>query len=431
MKGNFQIILIVVFLAAAVFGVLSFGGVIKIGKDKSAAGPQGTVVLWGTVPSSAIAQPLQDFNDANKDFTVRYVQKYPDTFDEDLVNALASGTGPDLFFLPDDLAYSYRNRIAAIPYQSFPLDAYQSKFASAASVFLTANGILAFPLAVDPLVMYYNRSILDSDGVVSPPATWDDLAAAVPKLTVADDSKKITQSAVALGQYVNVANAKDILAAMFLQDGNPIVTEKNGSFLSVLDGVNPGRDPASSLTYYTGFADPLGSTYTWNRSLPNSADMFTSERLALYFGFASELNSLVNKNPNENILAAAIPQIKGQTSKVTLGRVTGVAVSAFSKNFTTAFTAASLMSVGDFAAKYAAATGAAPARLDLLAAQQTDRYNPTFYASALYARSWLDPDSDSSDAIFQNMIDSILSNTLGPFDAVKDASGKLNFLLAK
>ena len=198
MKFNFQLIILIFFIAAAVFGVLVFSGAIPIGKNND-AGALGTVVLWGTIPSDQIAAALSTFNTANPSFVVKYVQKSADTFDQDLLEALASGTGPDLFFLPDNLLYHYSNKIFTIPYSSYPLANFQNTFAGAGQVFLTDNGILAFPMSIDPLMLYYNRSLLDAGGVVYPPATWDDLTNVAPALTQKDDSNTISQSAVALG----------------------------------------------------------------------------------------------------------------------------------------------------------------------------------------------------------------------------------------
>jgi hypothetical protein len=140
---------------------------------------------------------------------------------------------------------------------------------------------------------------------------------------------------------------------------------------------------------------------------------------------------MVNKNPNENFFASGIPQIKGSSFKSTSARVIGLAISSFSKNFTTAFTAASLMATSDFAAKLALATNTAPARRDLLATKPTDAFSPIFYNSALYARSWLDPSPKDTDSIFSVMVNSVLSNNLSISDAINDASAKLQLLLLK
>ena len=302
MKGNFQIIIMVVFIAAAVFGILVFSGAIPLGSSKNNAGAQGTVVLWGTVKTLDIASALDDFNRVNKTFIVKYVQKDPTTFDQDLLEALASGTGPDMFFLPDNLAFHYANKIYTIPYQSYPLTSFKNTFAEAGEVFLTSKGMLAFPLTIDPLVMYYNRGMLNSNSIVYPPAYWDDFQNLVPLLTKKDENKKIIKSAVALGQFSNISSAKDIISTLFMQTGNPIVTEKNGAFISALGEAGGGNTSqlSSILSFYTSFADPSKDVYSWNKALPNSSDFFSADNLAFYFGYASELSSLIKINPNQD-----------------------------------------------------------------------------------------------------------------------------------
>jgi len=269
MKGNFQIIILIIFIAAAIFGVLVFSGAIPLGSGGE--GSLGTVVLWGTIPAQAIAAPLEDFNNANPTFTVNYVQKSVDTFDRDLLEALASGKGPDMFFLPDNLAFSYANKIFTIPYGSYPLSTFKNVFAGAGEVFLTGKGILAFPMSIDPLMLYYNRSILDANGVIYPPSTWEDMSNLVPVLTKKDDSNRILKSAVALGHFSNIVHAKDILVALFMQAGNPIIKEENGVFISTLNRPIGNYNLPSILKFYTDFADPNNPAYSWNRSFSGSA----------------------------------------------------------------------------------------------------------------------------------------------------------------
>lgn len=429
-NGNFQLIIIVVFIVAAIFGLLVFSGVIPLGSDSKNT-VQGTVTLWGTASMDQVSSLIETFNTANKNFTVKYIQKYPETFDQDLLEALASGNGPDMFFLTDNLAYKYSNKIYKIPYQSYPIATFKNTFTGAGEIFLTSKGMLAFPLSVDPMMLYYNRSIFDANNVIYPPATWDDVVSLTPTLTKRETSGRITQSAVAMGQFTNISHAKDILATLFLQTGSSIVQETNGGFVSTLVGNSDSINLQKSLSFYTGFTDPLSSVYSWNKSFPNSLDSFSAEKLAMYFGYASELKSIVNKNPNENFMVAPMPQIKGTKVKITSAHVTGIAVSSFSKNFNTAFTAASLMATGDFASGYADATGTMPARRDLLAKQKTDSFSPIFYSSALFAKGWLDPSSNDSDNIFRVMIENVLSGKMTTENAVNDAGAKLNLLFNK
>ncbi len=430
MKDNFQIILIVFFIAAALFGILVFSGAIPLGGKNIDAG-QGTIVLWGTVKLSTMSSLLESFNAANPTFVVQYVEKSPETFDQELLEAIASGNSPDMFLLPDDLAFHYSNKIVVIPYQSFPVANFKSAFAGAGEVFLSSRGILAFPLLIDPLVMYYNRSMLDASGIVNPPTYWDEFTADVQLLTKKDESNKIIKSGAALGHFANVAHAKDILATLFMQMGSPIVAEKDGLHVSVLDDSTLVADLPAVLQFYVDFADPLKNIYSWNKSFPNSANAFSAEDLAFYFGYASEFPSFINKNPNQNFSIAPVPQIRSAKFKSTMSQVTGVAISSFSKNFNTAFIAATKMASGSFAQNLAEKTGVAPARRDLLAIKPKDAYSPTFYNSALFGRSWLDPSIKDTNDIFRGMIDSVLSNNLSTREAILGASTRLNLLLRK
>lgn len=433
MKFNFQIVFIMLFILFATLGVLVFSGAIPLGNNKDAPGSLGTVVLLGTVKSNIMSPLLENFNAVNPTFVLKYEQKDPDTFDQDLLEALANGAGPDLILTSEGLAFHYRNKIFSIPYGSYPLASYKNNFASASEVFLTSSGILAFPITVDPLMMYYNRSILDANGVVYPPVSWEDLTSLVPKLTEKDESGKIIKSTVAMGHFSNVTNAKDILAALFMQAGSSIVAEQgDGTFKSSFNNLN-GQDGDLSpiLKFYTSFADPNQSVYSWNKSLPNSIDAFSRGDVAFYFGFASELSSLINRNPNQNLGVASFPQMKNAGFKSTGAHVMGVAILASSRNFNTAFTAANLLANSSFASGFATATSTMPARRDLLAVIQQDSYSPILYSSALYARSWLDPSPSGTNNIFRSMIEGALSNSMTITSAISDAGSKLDFLLLK
>lgn len=428
---NFQIISLVIFGLFAVFGLLVFSGTIDIGSD-NANTAKGTVTLWGTYSRADIETIIDEFNAVNQTFEVRYAQKDPATFSEDLLEAIASGAGPDMFFLSDDLVFKYENKIYTIPYASYPLANYKSVFAQSGEVFLNEDGILAFPIAIDPLVMYYNRNILDSNNIAIPPNNWEDFTTIITKLTKKDSDGQILQSAVPFGQYINIDSAKDILAMLFMQLGNSIVRPSGSDYASVLNESVPNLPPPESvISFYISFADPAKANYTWNKSFPRSKEYFAADSSAFYFGHAGELRSLINKNPNLNFSIAPVPQIKGSNLKVTSSHTTGIAVTSFSKNINTALTAATLMTNGDFALKFAKATGVAPARRDLLSNTSGDQYAPVIYSSALSARSWLDPSSKDTDNIFRAMIEGAFSNNRSAEDVLEEASGRIELLLRR
>ncbi len=430
MKGNFQIILIILFIIAALFGILVFSGVIPLGGDNGEQG-QGTVVVWGTLRSADVLPLVEVINAQNPSFIVKYEEKNPNTFDQTMLEALASGTGPDMFFLSDELAFKYKNKVTIIPPGSYPVSAFQSNFVGAGEVFLTSSGVLAFPVLVDPLVMYYDRSTLDSNGIIYPPKTWTEFAQMVPTLTKKDEAGKILKSAVALGHFSNVTNAKGIISMLFMQGGNPIVTEQNGTFLSTLGNYNDAYNLPSILEFYTDFADPLSPAYSWNKSLSASRDAFSAGNTAFYFGYASELAGIAARNPNQDFLAVAVPQIEGAPNKQTSAKVTGIAISNATKNLNTSLIVSTIMSSGDFPKNLAMKLNVAPARRDLIQTPPNDSFSPVFYSSALFAKAWMDPAPSETSNAFEAMIEGVLSNRRSLGEAINEVGSKLSLMLIR
>ena len=275
--------------------------------------------------------------------------------------------------------------------------------------------------------------MLDAEGIVEPPKNWSELINMVPLLTKKDQGGKIGKSAVSFGHHSNVLHAKSILSMLFMQSGTEIVKVQDGRWVSGLDGqfALGVYSPETALTFYTEFADPGKNLYSWNKSFPLSRDYFSTNNLAFYFGYASELATLVSRNPNQNFWVSEVPQIESSNSKLTIGRVTGLAVSAFSRNQNVAFLVASTLTSGNFAARLSESLGVAPARRDLLRSKPEDSFSPTFYNSALYARSWIDPSPRDTDDIFRRMIEGVLSGGMTPRDAITDGSSRLNLLLSR
>ncbi|NJO89569.1 MAG: extracellular solute-binding protein [Chloroflexia bacterium] len=69
------------------------------------------------------------------------------------------------------------------PYTSYPEKSFRDSFIEGAEVFLGKEGIVAFPIVVDPLVMYFNKNMLTNEGLSIPPANWDELLGLNNKLT--------------------------------------------------------------------------------------------------------------------------------------------------------------------------------------------------------------------------------------------------------
>ncbi|MFA6515010.1 MAG: extracellular solute-binding protein [Candidatus Paceibacterota bacterium] len=433
--SNFQTILIAIFLSFFVFGVLIFSGLIKIPGSTVDNGLQGKVVIWGTFPSSSMSKILDNIRSANRDLSLSYVSKDPATYQQNLIEAFANGVGPDLFIITSDQIQKDINFLYKIPYTDYKQKTFIDSFVDGADIYTDSEGVLGFPLVVDPMVLYYNKDILSNEAIVSPPASWDELFTLNSTLTKKENNGTITQSMIALGQYENLNNAKDILATLLIQNNNPIV--KKGTdlvYLSVLNSNPLGltvSPVATVFKFFMEFSNPSNTAYSWNRSLPSSLDMFTGGKLAFYIGRASELFNIESLNPNLSFDVTQIPQIKNTTIKRTYGEIYAIAINKKSANISTALNIASNLSLGDNAKNFATSVSLPPASRALLADKPNDPYLFTFFNSALISRSWPDPDKIKTDTIFSELVENILSNRLSVYEAVNKAQSQLEVLIKK
>ncbi|MCU0660425.1 MAG: extracellular solute-binding protein [Candidatus Pacebacteria bacterium] len=436
--SNFQITILSVFGFFTVLAVLIFSGVIKLGSSSTTAALSGPLVIWGTIPATDMSALIGPINDQNKGLEISYVRKNPATFDMELVEALATGTGPDLFFLPTDAILKNKNKVFPIPYTSLTKQTFESTFVTQATLYLDESGVLALPFSLDPLVLYYNPGMFDAAGIAKVPEYWDEILVSAPRLTARNTSGAIARSAIAMGEYVNIPNAKDILAMLVMQPGGQFVArDQEGKYFSIMRQQVPGSviNPAEeALRFYTEFANPLKTAYSWNKSLPSAQDAFVSGTTAMYIGYASELFTIRERNPNLNFNVASVPQIRGAATKLTFGKMYGLAISKSSKNLATAASVAGIMTGKDASKIIMTALSLAPVRRDVIVDGLVDTdppYMKVFYDAALVSRGWLDPDTTATDVIFRNMVTAALSGAQTPGSALSTANDELDFLLQK
>ena len=414
-KSLFQTILLIVFGAAIAIAMFLFSMTKSGGDDENPY--LGEVTVWGTLPKSDISGVLMDVYPGKNSVDIKYVQKRRESFNDELVEALASGTGPDIVMLPQDLIVRHSNKIFKIPYESMPLRTFKDTFIEEGELYLESDGILGVPLVVDPMVMYWNRDIFSSVGVSVPPKYWDEFYELTKKITIKTGQSSIKRSTVAFGEFQNIKNAKEIISSLIMQAGDPIVVREQGTLdtakVVLGEGGGTGSDgspPAvSALNFYLEFSNPRKITYSWNRSLPSSFDMFTAGDLAMYFGFASEYQILKKKNPNLNFDVANMPQTRDTGKNVTFGRMLGLSVMKQTQNPKAAFRAIIMLTDVDFVKPLAERLQLVPARRDLLAQTPPGEFMPLFYRAAIMGKAWLDPSPSETTLIFKNMIEDVLS----------------------
>ena len=413
----FELALVIIFGGLALLAMVLLVGYNPPDDDE---GPQvtGTLQVWGTLPEQPMYDLFRELTDAYPVFTrVAYTYFPPDEFDEAFINALADRQQPDMLLVSHERLVEHRSKLYPIPYENFSLRDYRNMFVDGAELFALSDGIYAFPVAIDPLMMYWNRDIHSTFSYLEPPATWEELVSEyAPTLTKRDDLRRIERSTVAMGTFNNIANPVATLSMLIIQGGSLLVSETDGDYtIRLAEAPNTRENPLqSALRFYTRFGDPTNPLYSWNRSRPNDRDAFIAEELALYFGFGSEATDIEELNPNLNFDIAEVPQGATASVRRTYGRYYGFALVRTAPNLSAASQIRSTLVSGSIGKQIADAYGMAPAQRETLAAGDDGTYGRLIYESAPISRGWLNPDMDEAEDIFRDGVADINANRLAP-----------------
>ncbi|MES2623154.1 MAG: extracellular solute-binding protein [Patescibacteria group bacterium] len=436
-----------VFQAAtmAIFLVIGAIGIVLFATSKAGIGNnQYKGVVWGVLPKTTIDAALDVYSAQGIDPNFTYVE-YPEAgFGQAILRAVAEGRGPDAIIFPDTMYYDQLGKLVTIPTQTISAREFADTYIDAGNMFTVVGGIKAIPLLTDPMVMYYNKTMLTSAGLLYPPKTWSELAGMTNKITRKQDDGVINRAFVALGEYANILYAKEILYTLLSQAGiqlsyydpgigyyiSGIAKAPNGG--SAFAGATDATTVTESvLTYYTDFANPLKPTYTWNRAIAPSRDAFLAQNLAVYFGPASEVEYIRSRNPNLNFAIAPMPQ-ENPNRKVVQGKTYALGFLITSQNVATVYPEVTkYFTENSMIQALADSLRIAPAKRALVdsAAGARDSVDLSIiYESAKYARNWIDPNPFGSNLVLETLIEAITSGKQTAGEAIQDASDRIDSL---
>lgn len=418
---NFQLILLFIFGGIAVIAVLIFSGVFGGNNGGANDGSGGTVVMWGSFSEGDMRGVFDSFEQKETSYTIEYVEKTPSALQRDLIEAIARGAGPDIILIPEFMLSKNEDLIQPLESETLTERQFLDYFTNGSRVFLGGGHIFAFPFAVDPVVLYWNRSMFQAAGLPLVPTTWNDVLNLPRKLTTKDQSGNITQSAIALGGVDNIEHLKEILSAFILETGDQVVTRNENGRPEVVLGGDDG--PSSIFEFYNNFSNPRLSTYSWNPSLPLSRTAFTGEKLALYLGLASDYGAMPEENPHLDFDVAVLPQLGSGGVRTTFAHIYGFALLKSAPHIQAAYAVMQKLAFGDTPQFVEENLKIPSARNDVLAKTTTDPVQAVFAKSAIIARSWLDPNYAATQAIFEGAISGVTTGRLNPGEAISRIAG--------
>lgn len=419
-------VLFVVFLLVGIFT-----GILPGTRGKIEELPSLTLKVWGIENRPAMQDIISGYENLRKNVRVEYEEINPATYEQDVINALATGSGPDIVMFHNSWLPKHYNKIVPLKEEQMNMVTLQETFPTVIEQDFTGNGkIFALPLYIDTLALFYNQDTYDKNGVALAPKDWLELQNLVPKLRQKNASGKITKPAVGLGgSEASVNNAADLLSLLMLQAGAKMTDEAftQATFSTNVEGSLPGLD---ALNFYSKFTDPEEIYYTWTDDNEYSLDSFAKGDTAMIFAYGAQKDSIKSKNPFINFKVAPMPQPTGGEKAVNYADYWGLAVTSNSKNPDWAWDAVLYLTANqEPAEKYLIATKHPPAMRTLIQKYVNDPELGVFAKQALSARSWPQIDKQATRNIFSQMISATINNELTAQDAITQAEREVTELM--
>jgi len=431
--------------------------------------------IWGPFDSQdALRASFDNYKKINPNiFDIEYKVIPVDNYKKELVDALASGQGPDIFLIHNDWLPSFKDKLVNAP-QS-PLIINEQKFRNnfvdvAIADFIDQGKIYAAPLSVNSLALYYNKNLFNQAGLVSPPKTWNEFTQNVQKLTKINAFNEITQSGAAIGTAYNINRSTDILNLLMLQNNTNMVDDGGRINFDKAISINgkiifPGKN---ALNFYTQFANTGSLNYTWNSRMHYSIDAFSEGTTAMMFNYSWHVKTIADKAPKLNFAVANVPQLEN-SPKINYANYWGYAVaknkitqSVGDRNSRSAPTISNEIRMkeawefltylttkpdGTFkvssnkpglgktanpnfdpAKDYLEKTKEPAARRDIIEIQKNDPEIGVFATGNLIAKNWKESNPDTIEGIFAQMIDQINKGQATVGEALKSAAQRVQTL---
>ncbi|EKE19868.1 MAG: hypothetical protein ACD_8C00094G0012 [uncultured bacterium] len=435
--------------------------------------------IWGTFDdSSAYTEIIKQYKLINPYVGEIKFRKFAEnSYQQELIDALASGQGPDIFLINNGWLPAFENKVEPSPEPLLAEQEMKSSFPDVvASDFLIDGKAYAVPLSVDSMALYYNKDLFNAAGITAPPQKWDEFEMDVQKLTKINPDGTFKISGAAIGTATNVKKAADLLSLLMFQNGVNLPIKK-GTSVKLEEGVMGGDGkiiPAGekALGFYTNFSKLNSSSilsnplYTWNARQHYSADAFVEGSVAMIFGYSWQANEIKKLNPKLNFGTANVPQVYPDNpvnianywayavakNKITSASATGKTTVSVTNEMriheawqflrflalknsgnVTLFNAITKNSKEfpinfDPAITYLTKTKQPAARRDIIEAQKTDVDLAPFVRGNLIAKHWYQVDPQETEKILIELIESTNRSDSTLREGLTLAGNKINYL---
>ncbi len=406
------------------FFLLVFLGIIP-GLRRS-GGEAARLTFWGIDEPRAWESAISLFMKNHPNLSITYKQISEANYESELIDALAAGSGPDIFMLHNSWLPKHGNKTVPASQDQINISTFRSLFPEIAETnFVAGERIYSLPIYLDTLGVFYNKDIFNNKRIALPPQTWDEFKSAILK-TREFSGGKISKSGAALGGSLkSIEHATDILNLLMLQFKTPMVSR------SLNQATFNNQNGRAALNFYLQFSSPGSSYYTWSDSFMNSLDSFAQAKTAMIFAYASDYKKVKAKNPFLNFGITYAPQFN-KNDAVNFPNYYGLSVSSKSKFAKSAWDFVVFAASNEAIMKsYTDSTLHPPALRNLISSYLADPVLGTFAGQSLTAKDWFQVDSSLIKLVFDNMLQSVISGSLRPDQALEGAASEVTKLMQR
>lgn len=387
-----------IFIGVAALIIIVFLAILFVGGRKPAE--KINLTVWGIDDELAWNHAIFQFEKLYPNVRIEYSQLDEEVYEEELIDALAAGRGPDIFMINNRWTVKHADKITPMPEGKMSISTFSDLFPQVAEHdFLTADGqIYGLPLSIDTLALFYNRDIFDRKGVALPPRTWEEFLAVIPKLRSVSKSGYLVLAPAAIGGSMdNIANAPDILGLLMLQTGALTSEEYPSQTVRSEAGKN-------ALEFYTRFTDTRDPAYSWDDTFPSAIQSFAQGEVAMVFGYAKDIEETRAQNPFLDFAIEPAPQAS-LNQALAIANYWGITVSVATQNPEAAWDfAVFAASDKDIVSSYLDNSGRPPALRTLIEEYLNDSRLGVFARQALTARGFFQGDDVAFQEIFDRAI---------------------------
>ena len=420
-----------------------------------------TLVYWSVWNDEDSIVPLiEKYRKTRPNVSIEYRKKRFETYEQDLLEAMADDRGPDVFSIHNTWVPKYKSKLLAMPSKTVvpirytqgnykkeevytfvtknsltPLDVSKKFLDQVGEDVILSGGIYGLPLSMDTLVLFYNKDILKNAGIVEPATNWSDFQENVQKMTKIDaQSNEILLSGAALGTADNIPRNFDILSLLMMQNMAPMLDSKGlASFHkkpAELADI-PSVPANGALEYYVQFASPLYESYSWNTSMLDALDSFKDGKLGYFFGYSYNRDFLKASAPQLDFDIAPVPQV-GEQQKVNYASYWVESVSKKTENQNYSWEFVQFMANEANVVDYLSIANK-PTALQSTKIINEQLQNPdliVFADQLLTAKSWFRGNNPAAaEDAFDQMIQSVLSGEANTTSAIKRAVAMVNLAI--